>query len=384
MSRFRRLILVWGMLILCTAAGCGKRGAPAVPPPKVPSQVLSLTAQLRCAAVELRFTPPETYLDGRPLQEVKRFVVMRKIIPPEVDANATIVTVATDWEPVAYLPPRGDVGYSPEPYFYEDTGKRFETTEGDDLRELAPPQNEDGETLAGTYLLPGHRYEYQVFTMDGRRRLATESPTVSVDYTVLGAAPEGITTKSQESGMLLAWEPVSRTCTGTALDGDPIYQVYRVLHRDPTTDGEGIRIGDTPETRFLDIEARDNQRLSYYLRSVVDGQPGPPSETVTVTYMDLFAPQPPRSVNHAVEDGTVTLFWETAGEPDLAGTIIERSEDGQVWEPMTLEPVVANRYTDRTVEQGVTYRYRLRTVDTSLQENRSAPSDEIRIVVDGR
>jgi hypothetical protein len=63
---------------------CGKLGSPAVPKPLLPGEVTELTAEVGCNVVQLSFVPPVTYENGRPLEAIDSFVILRRISPPKL------------------------------------------------------------------------------------------------------------------------------------------------------------------------------------------------------------------------------------------------------------------------------------------------------------
>lgn len=369
-------------LALAGVVSCGRKGAPAVPLPTIPSQVADLKAAPRCGAIEVSFRPPEAYLSGKPIEELSRFVIERRIQGPKNGPSPDDTEIATGdtvsvsrfetpWEIIAFLPARQG-SYDPEPYTYEDTGKRFRIAGRDTLAELPLPADGDGVPLISSYLLPGYRYSYRVYAVDGKRRMADKSPSANAAYGLLPAAPEGLEAVSRPGGLLLTWEEVESDCTGKRRDLPLVYQVFRSLKP-----GTGARIGSSREGRYLDKSINDNQRAFYYVRAAyLDGEgPGPPSATVEKTYVDIFPPPAPEGLRANTGARSVTLFWQVAD--GVFGVLVERSVNGGPWEPLTEEPQRGQTFLDEALFPDTEYRYRLRAVDDSFQANVSEASEPV-------
>lgn len=66
------------LVLLAAAAGCGLKGAPRVPELTVPAAISDLTARVEDGGIRLGWSRPRVALDGRALTDLAAFVVLRK------------------------------------------------------------------------------------------------------------------------------------------------------------------------------------------------------------------------------------------------------------------------------------------------------------------
>jgi hypothetical protein len=97
---------------------------------------------------------------------------------------------------------------------------------------------------------------------------------------------------------------------------------------------------------------------------------------------DTTAPSAPTGLSPDAESGAVTLQWSAPDAGDLEGYHVYRSVDSTIEvskdEPLTADSLISDSsYTDRSVQNGTTYRYRVTALDDS--GNESAASDSVRI-----
>ena len=95
------------------------------------------------------------------------------------------------------------------------------------------------------------------------------------------------------------------------------------------------------------------------------------SKPVTVTARDDFAPKPPSGVTIVAGAASVELAWDRNTEPDLSSYRVYRAI-GSADFTVLADAVEGLSYSDRQIEQGKTYRYRVTATDRS--GNESQPS----------
>jgi hypothetical protein len=106
-----------------------------------------------------------------------------------------------------------------------------------------------------------------------------------------------------------------------------------------------------------------------------------PSALACVTPRDTFPPAAPRGLQAVAGDGAVSLIWEPAAEPDLAGYLVLRgvAPDGAL-ERLTQAPIAETTYSDATAKPGVRYVYAVVAVDTAVPANTSALSNKAEVI----
>jgi hypothetical protein len=97
---------------------------------------------------------------------------------------------------------------------------------------------------------------------------------------------------------------------------------------------------------------------------------------------DTTPPPAPTGLSAASEPGASALQWSAPQAEDLAGYKIYRSTDDpidvQTVSPLNADSLVSSTsFTDQSVTNGTTYRYRVTAVDDS--DNESSPSDSARV-----
>jgi len=103
---------------------------------------------------------------------------------------------------------------------------------------------------------------------------------------------------------------------------------------------------------------------------------GPASEPLCFTPIDTFPPAAPAGLVAVAAEGSVSLIWEPAGEPDLAGYLVLRGPAGSdTLQPLTPMPIAEARFIDMTARAGTMYVYAVVAVDKAM--NVSAESNRV-------
>jgi fibronectin type 3 domain-containing protein len=90
---------------------------------------------------------------------------------------------------------------------------------------------------------------------------------------------------------------------------------------------------------------------------------------------DRTPPAPPSGITVVPGVGRVFLTWSENKERDLAGYHVYRStKSGGEAERLTEKPISRSTFSDESVQQGMTYFYKITAVDRT--GNESAPSKE--------
>lgn len=102
------------------------------------------------------------------------------------------------------------------------------------------------------------------------------------------------------------------------------------------------------------------------------------SQAVCLTPQDTFAPATPDDVFAVTSSEGILLSWREVDAPDLRGYLVYRAERREgPFERMTPKPVRLGSFTDRSVEPGVEYFYRVSAVDREDPPNESPHSTPV-------
>jgi hypothetical protein len=94
---------------------------------------------------------------------------------------------------------------------------------------------------------------------------------------------------------------------------------------------------------------------------------GDASAPLCFTPADRFPPAPPAGLVAVAAERAMSLIWEPASEPDLAGYLVLRGTAGDATlQPLTPMPITEARFIDTTVTPGTRYVYAVQSVDTAM------------------
>lgn len=220
-----------------------------------------------------------------------------------------------------------------------------------------------------------------------------------------GEAPPAITGLSAEmarTGVLLHWDSVA---SGQE-PGPTVVRLERTLVAPPPAkSGKGlfapppestvqdllVPAGGTPGVA-LDKDIRFGEtyefRAQRVLRVTIDGKdfelPSALSPPVRIHAVNAFPPAVPMGLvavatpAHDAVPASVDLSWQPDTEPDLAGYVIYRREEGQAWQRISPpQPVTGPAFHDAGVQPGHTYMYAVSAVGAGgLESARSAEAQE--------
>jgi fibronectin type 3 domain-containing protein len=134
--------------------------------------------------------------------------------------------------------------------------------------------------------------------------------------------------------------------------------------------------GDAVE--YLDRSAEFGERYIYAVTAL--GNENPVVESFfggerEIDYADRFAPSPPTKLIALAETGRVRLLWDPSPQDDVVGYVVFRRQAGADFRRLTDEPIATVEYSDRSVESGGTYDYRVAAVDRV--GNQSEPGNSV-------
>jgi fibronectin type 3 domain-containing protein len=220
-------------------------------------------------------------------------------------------------------------------------------------------------------VVPGQIYQYEITATDRAGNESVHSPPVLARPrdTQPPAKPQGLGAKAQENGrVVLTWTP----------NKDADLYAYRLYRGGDGGDPQFVthlRVKDLKPGKVVTYEDRldpKSQATYRYAISAVDGteNESPISETVSVRLPDHAGPGAPIVTGLEAGDGLLTVRWDPAPDPDVAGYQLYRSTKGDKPERLTARPLPADArvFQDRSVQAGVVYGYSVSAIDRSGNE----------------
>ena len=182
------------------------------------------------------------------------------------------------------------------------------------------------------------------------------------------AAPRNLRCEVNSNHLRLEWDRPQSNHDGSRpanIAGYLVNSRYRVA----------TEVFRDPEFRFGHPKRYSVQTVSHDADPLILSRA---SDTLTVVPEDSFAPGAPQNVTAVDWEGAVRVYWDPNREADLAGYFVYRESDGEA--VRKISPLLQDRmFTDTTVREGETYRYRVSAVDKS--DNESPPSPEASITI---
>lgn len=129
-------------------------------------------------------------------------------------------------------------------------------------------------------------------------------------------------------------------------------------------------INKTPVTinKFEDMSFTFQTSYQYFIRTISLGTNAEPIESeesniIQILPKDTFPPKPPDGITLAATPTTISIFFASNLEKDIAGYKIFRSTDKVKWNLLNDKLLETNTFQDTKVEKGQTYYYYLIAVD---------------------
>jgi len=329
----RRALRLAGSVVLPGClwfAGCGYIGEPLPPALNIPNTVADLRATERGDKLVIRFTIPERTTENLPLKRVSG-----------VDLR-----------------------------LWPSDGKPFELE-----RVLAASQtvpvtaDKAGPVTAETETAPwiGRELFFIVRTAGPGRRLSGWSniAVVTVAPPLSPPALSGIAVEAVPNGVRLRWHYERLP--------ELSFRIFRATAKEPDREQVAIATGN----EWVDRKTAYGVEYRYWLQAVRRAGEGEAESEiagpVSVTPVDRFPPAVPGGLNAVAGLNTIEVTWDPVPDSDLAFYRVYRATaEGEF--RLLEDRVMAPAYSDRTVEAGKLYRYRISSVDRLGNESReSAP-----------
>ena len=330
-------------------AACGHKGPLLPPVVRVPQPPGDFTCLQRGGRVLLRWTNPESYIDGESLPASGTVEVWVLETPKaEEVAPAAAADVEAKGQVVARV--EGKAG-GPGEFAYELAPREIDVCV---LSFALRARDPGGRPSALTEVcgcapqaLPRPPTDLRVRVFADRLEIGWTAPEASIDGRRPAAAAGYLVLRAEEGGSF-------RLLTAEPLEASP----------------------------FADKDFEFDRPYRYVVRATANAAApyltSDDSPVLEVRAKDEFPPGPPRGLVLVAGEGFISLNWEPGPEKDLAGyKVWRRAASEEDFRALTPQPILENAYTDRAVEKGVRYTYTLTAVDALGNESgRSATAAE--------
>lgn len=349
------IAFIISVLLIFTAVGCGKRKNP-LPPIEKTLQRVEISGFQQGNKVNLIWSLPQgNNSSGNSVSGVKQVDVYRLAEPLQAPSELTEEDFAS-----------GSTLIGSVPITAADLARR-QVTYTDSL-EFA------GQTVRLRYAV---RFVNDAGQKAGFSNFLLIEPTANV-----AAAPTLQAPAVTQEAILLRWQTPAANVDGTKPVNILGYNVYRAEPEKSTA--EILNTAPVTRNEFNDRTFLFEKNYRYFVRSVSLGTSGQPIESadsnaIEIIPRDTFAPSAPAAVTIAATPDTISIFFATNLEKDVAGYRIFRSVNPEqpksAWQNLTPDLLTGNTFQDTKIESGKTYFYYVTAIDKF--GNASEPSEVV-------
>ena len=336
--RAAKLLLLLGVILLLVA--CGKKTNPKPPHEVRPKPPKKVQVKLHPWGAELSFKIPRRKVNGRPLDKLKEFKVLRF----------------------------GETLEGPKAKFRQEID--------------IPLSEEDFEkrkyiVYEDRQLRSGVRYFYRIWAIKGWRCVSDPVDSPAFAWHTPPKAPVGFSAQGGDAEVRLKWEPVSEFLDETPVEEEALrYRLYRRL-----LEGSYKMLPELiEETSYVDRDVENEKTYCYRVSGVFEYYgtliEGPKSYEVCATPHDVTPPRPPQGVVAIPFKKGVLVKWFRNTEEDLLGYYVYRKAPGRPAERLNDQPIEETSFYDENVPGPGFYYYWVTAVDNSPRRNESPPSEK--------
>jgi hypothetical protein len=310
---------------LAFLAGCGTVGEPQYPAVNIPARVVDITAVERGDKIDINFTLPTLTTEGLTLKRIDDLEL-------RVGPNTGAAFDANAWVAGA---------------------RRVE------VRALSKPgMSQHAEYPARDFI--GQEVVVAARSANAKGRNSEWSNLAIVKIEQPLVKPADFKAEAVEQGVRLTWNAANVNQ----------FRVYRKgeQQQQPTL------ASTVNEATYLDTSAEFGKTYEYYVESVREKTESDVAGPLPITPRDIFPPRVPAGLTASVGVGAVELAWERNTESDFKEYRVFRSEGAGSFTEIA-RGLEAPSYSDRAMESGKRYRYRVTALDQS--GNSSEPSEPV-------
>jgi hypothetical protein len=318
--------------LLCVAgcvlvAGCGSVGEPLYPALNIPQRISDLVAVERGDKIAIYFTIPALTTEGLAVRTVSSLDL-------RVDVNPSSGFNIDQWTASA-------------------------------KRVAAPTPSQPGafrvDIPAGEFI--GKEILARVRVGNTRGRMSEWSNFVVVNVETPLAKPADLQAHPSPEGVRLTWSAPNENS----------FRIFRKADQEK----EPAPIATTDKPEYVDTFTEYGKAYEYYVQGIHEKTESDVAGPADITPKDIFAPAVPTGLTVSAGVSAVELAWERNTEPDLKEYRIYRSEENGPFVQIA-DGLEGPSYSDRKIESGKHYKYRVAAVDQT--GNRSDPSQPVEII----
>lgn len=214
-----------------------------------------------------------------------------------------------------------------------------------------------------------HAYAIGTFDKAGNEN-RTDAKILRVMDTKAPALVRGLKAVADTGRITLTWFPnQDKDLAG--------YRVYRMMKIPGNTDTVLVTPFPIQATEYLDVLPKVAKNEFVYFVAAEDSSynQSPRGAAVRAVLPDPEPPFPPTLKTIRTDAEALRLVWLPNLDVDLAGYVLYRSEvekgPDSIWKPLTAKPISAKdtTYSDRRIEAGKRYYYRLAALDDAGNES---------------
>lgn len=339
--KHKKAVLAFIFFSLLISAGCGKRKPPLPPIERIPQRV-EITGFQRGNNIFIQWTMPARNASDGSLLNISRADIYRLIEPQNSTTTISEEEFSTRSTLIATVP-INDADFARKQLSYTDT------------------LNFAGQAA---------RIRYALRFANANGQKAGFSNFILIEpASRIARPPTDLASKVTQNFIEITWNQPSQNIDGSTpanVLGFNIYRteeknVQRMLNNSPLTSDD-----------FADRVFEFDKSYTYFIRTVSLGSNGEPvessdSEMIRVLPKDTFPPAAPSAVTIAASPNTISIFFASNTESDVAGYKVYRSNSRDLpksdWTLLTPELLTTNTFQDTGVESGKTYFYYVTAVD---------------------
>lgn len=183
-------------------------------------------------------------------------------------------------------------------------------------------------------------------------------------------SPQNPTSQVAQNSIAFRWNSPAQNVDGSVPANILGFNIYRI--EDEKNAQKLLNSSPITANEFADKSFEFDKSYTYFLRTVSLGSNGQPiessdSDVVKITPKDTFPPAAPSAVTIAAAPNTISIFFASNVENDIAGYQIYRSTNRNLpktdWTLLTPQLLTTNTFQDSNVESGKTYYYYVTAVD---------------------
>jgi hypothetical protein len=323
----RALVLILVAFGCVFSIGCGSVGEPLYPAVNIPTRISDLTAVERGARIDIAFTIPALTTEGLTVKAIGR-VELR--VGPNPNSGAAFQS--DQWAAAAKLVDVAPAPSGPGPVRVPVAAQQF----------------------IGQDVIVGVRLA------NSKGRLSDWSNFATLRIEEPLATPANFKVADVPQGVSLTWT-------------EPAVSQFRV-YRKTAQDKQPSLLATTQEPNYLDSTTEYGKTYEYHIEGVHEKTVSDLAGPLSITPKDVFPPAVPTGLTASAGIGSIELAWERSTEPDFKEYRVLRSEGGAAFVQIAAG-LEAPSYSDRSVESGKRYRYRVAAVDQA--GNSSEPSNPV-------